>query len=415
MTRNKLTILFVHKDFPSQFHGLVSHFLKRPDTMVAAICEQSGSAFISGVQYSPYPKPEIAKSNVHPFTVNFDQHVRRGAAALEAAKRLKESGIVPDIIYAHPGWGEALFLSEIFPQAKRVVYCEHYYRMQGADVFFDPEFPPPPYLSPMLTIQNTPTLLGLNDSHAAVSPTYWQRDGFPSHWQDKIQVIHEGVDTDLVKPDPRASFTLPNGTTLHAGDEVVTYLSRDLEPYRGFHTFCRALPRLLKLRPHATVLIAGRNGPGYGPNPPDGEQGWVSKYLRENPIDHERVHFLGTLPYPAFVKALQVSACHVYLTYPFVLSWSLVEAMAAGCLVVGSSTPPLAEVIEHGRNGLLADFFDAQALADLVAEVLARPADVIPLRRLARETAVQRFDRTKVCLPAHLQLAENLLQTGGVL
>lgn len=415
MTRKKLTVLFVHKDFPGQFHGLVSHFLKRSDTTVAAICERSRSAPVSGVHYANYSKPDDTRPDVHPFTTIHDRFIRRGVRALEMANRLKKERVIPDIVYSHPGWGEALFLADVFPYSKRIAYCEHYYRMQGADVHFDPEFPPPQYLPPILTIQNTPTLHGLNDSHAAVSPTLWQRDGFPKHWREKIHVIHEGVDTDLVKPDPGASYTLPNGRTLHAGDEVVTYISRDLEPYRGFHTFARALPRLLKLRPAATVLVAGNNGPGYGPHPPEDEGTWVNKYLRENPVDPGRVHFLGTLPYPSFVKALQISACHVYLTYPFVLSWSLIEAMAAGCLIVGSATPPISEVIEHGRNGLLTSFFDANTLADIIAEALANPADTATLRQAARETAVTKFDRKRVCLPAHLELAEKLLQTGGAL
>jgi len=413
MPRDKLTALFVHKDFPSQFQGLVSHFLKRPDTTVAAVCEESASASVSGVITSRYPRQTPLETRAHPFAAMLERYIRRGAAAREAALRLKASGVEPDIIYAHPGWGEALFLAEVFPRSRRVAYCEFYYRMEGADVGFDPEFPTPPLLAPVLTVLNVPTLLALNDCHAAVSPTRWQHGGFPPHWRERIRVLHEGVDTELVKPDPAATLELPCGTALRAGDEVVTFIARTLEPYRGFHTFMRCLPELLARRPGCTVLVVGRETRGYGPNPPEGQGSWAAKYLRENPVDLGRVRFLGTLPYPLFVKALQISACHVYLTYPFVLSWSLIEALAAGCLVVASDTAPLAEVIDHGRNGLLVDFFDPLALAGTIARVLAAPRETASMRREARRTAVERYDRRSVCLPAHLELAARLLGKEG--
>ncbi|GFK92237.1 Spore coat protein SA [Fundidesulfovibrio magnetotacticus] len=404
-----ISVLFVHRSFPGQFIGLVSHFLRRGDAHVAAICERSGSAPVFGVQYAAYDAPPRSGAGVHPYAEHTDHHVRRGAAAFDAALALKDGGFYPDVIYVHPGWGEALFLRDVFPLAKSIVYCEHYYRVVGTDVGFDPEFPLPLMQTPLLALHNLPTLHALNACDAAVSPTRWQQQGFPEHWAEKIKVLHEGVDTDLIKPDPQACFTLPDGRVLRAGDEVVTYLSRTLEPYRGFHSFMRALPRLLELRPNARVLVAGGEGRGYGPRPPDGAKGWLETCLRENPVDLERVHFLGPLAYPDFLKALQVSACHVYLTYPFVLSWSLIEALAAGCLVVGSSTAPLLEVIEHGRNGLLTDFFDAPALAGLIAAALSDVASGAGIRREARRTAVERFDRSRVCLPAHLELLEGLL------
>lgn len=413
MPRDKLTALFVHKDFPSQFQGLVSHFLQRPHTTVAAISEESVSAPVSGVVACRYPRQPPDPAPAHPFAVNVERFIRRGAAAREAALRLKASGVEPDILYAHPGWGEALFLPEVFPHARRVAYCEFYYRAEGADVGFDAEFPPSPLLAPLLTIQNVPTLLALDDCHAAISPTRWQHGLFPPHWRERIQILHEGVDTDLVKPDPAATLELPCGTALRAGDEVVTFISRTLEPYRGYHTFMRCLPELLARRPGCTVLVVGRDTDGYGPNPPEGQGSWAAKYLRENPVDLGRVHFLGTLPYPRFVKALQISACHVYLTYPFVLSWSLIEALAAGCMVVASDTAPLREVIDHGRNGLLVDFFDPHALAGTIARVLDAPPGAASMRQEARRTAVERYDRRSVCLPAHLELAARLLGKEG--
>ncbi len=409
MRRDGLTVLFVHYDFPSQFRGLAAHYLGQPGARVAAICQQDTSAQLEGVIFSHYQPPGPSVLGLHPLTGGVETHVRRGAAVRDAARALAAQGVEPDLIYLHPGWGEGLFLAEVFPRAKRIVYCEHYYRMEGADVGFDPQFPAWPDLPAALVMRNTPTLMALNDCHAAVSPTAWQRDGFPAHWHAMIEVIHEGVDTDLIRPAPNAVLNLGDGIApIRAGDEVLTYVTRHFEPYRGFHSFMRALPRIMELRPDCRVVIVGKEGAGYGPTPPPGDT-WLRKFMRENPVDPARVHLMPHLPYPLHLTLLQVSACHVYLTYPFVLSWSLVEALSAGCLVVGSDTPPVREVIRHGGNGLLVDFFDAGQLAATVAQALGDPARHAHLRREARRTAVERFDQRRVCLPAHLRMAERVL------
>ncbi|MFP5238889.1 MAG: glycosyltransferase [Acidobacteriota bacterium] len=410
MQRNGLTVLFIHYDFPSQFRGLVAHYLARPGVRVAAIQQACASAPFEGVHYATYQVAGQPPAGTHAYARNLEAQVRRGAAVLEAAARLRAQGVVPDLIYVHPGWGEALFLEQAFPEAKRIVYCEFYYRMSGADVGFDPEFPAPPELGPVLAMQNTAVLHALNACHAAVSPTLWQKQGHPAHWRPLIEVIHEGIDTDLVRPDPSAALHLgPGLPVLRAGDEVVTFVSRDLEPYRGFHTFMRALPELLARRPGCRVLVVGKDGPGYGPNPPEGLT-WRQKHLAENRIDLSRVHFLGAVPYNVYLKLLQVSACHIYLSYPFVLSWSCIEAMSAGCLMVGSATTPVMEAIEHGVNGLLTDFFDPSALASTVAAVLESPSRFAHLRAAARHTAVTRYDHSRVCLPAHLRMAQRVLE-----
>jgi len=412
MQRNGLTVLFVHYDFPSQFRGLVAHFLGQPGVRVAAIQQACGSAPQEGVYYATYELVGQPPAGTHPFARNLEAQTRRGASVLEAAWRLRSQGVVPDLIYVHPGWGEGLFLEQVFPEARSIVYCEFYYRSTGADVGFDPEFPAPPELGPILAMQNTAALHALNTCHAGVTPTHWQKQGHPAHWHPLIEVIHEGVDTDLVRPDPSAVLHLgPGVPPLRAGEEIVTYISRDLEPYRGFHTFMRSLPELLARRPGCRVLVVGKDGPGYGPNPPPGLT-WRQKHLAENPVDLSRVHFLGGVPYHVYLKLLQVSACHIYLTYPFVLSWSCIEAMSAGCLLVGSATAPVMEAIEHGVHGLLTDFFDPSALAATVAHALESPARHAHLRAAARQRAISHYDHSRVCLPAHLRLARRVLEGG---
>ncbi|MGL5985399.1 MAG: glycosyltransferase, partial [Burkholderiales bacterium] len=218
----------------------------------------------------------------------------------------------------------------------------------------------------------------------------------------KIEVIHEGIDTDTLRPDPEASFTLPNGTTLHAGQPIVTYVARNLEPYRGFHSFMRCLPQLLQHSPDCQVLIVGGDDVSYGSKPKD-VANWREKLQGKVSLDPARVHFLGRIPYDSYRKVLQISATHVYLTYPFVLSWSMLEAMASGCLVIGSATPPVREVIRHQENGLLVDFFDASALANAIAHTLQHPEQYQNLRHTACQQAHLLYSH-KHGLAAYLRL-----------
>ena len=222
-----------------------------------------------------------------------------------------------------------------------------------------------------------------------------------------IEVIFDGVDSDKVTPDPAAMVQLPGGHVLRAGDEVLTFVNRNLEPYRGYHTFIRALPEVLAARPGAQVVIVGGDDVSYGPAPRDGRR-WKDIYLDEvrGRIDASRVHFLGKVPYGTFLSLMQVSRAHAYLTYPFVLSWSMVEAMSAGALVIGSDTAPVREVIRHGENGLLVDFFDVAAWSQTLITALAEPERFAPLRAAARQTVLDRYDLRRICLPRMIEMVE---------
>ena len=409
MAQTDLTVLFVHHDFPAQYQGLVGHYLKQPGVRVCAIRDARQAAPVTGVIDAPYHDFGQAPAGLHPLAKNIEEQIRRGAAAMDAAKRLRRKGLSPDLIFAHPGWGEALFLKDIFPDARLICYCEHHYASSRGEADFDPEYPLPQYHWPTVRLQNTAGLLALTASTLGVSPTAWQRQGYPPELRSKIEVVHEGVDTDLVRPDPNARLRLPAaGLDLGPDDEVVTYAARDLEPYRGFHVFVRALPELLRLRPNCRVLVIGRDDVSYGLRLPGG-QTYRERYTGNLSLDPARVHFLGALPYADYLSALAVSSCHVYLTYPFVLSWSALEAMAAGCLLVGSDTEPVREVVAHGINGFLVDFFDHEALARSVADVLASRRQLTHIRALARETVLTRYDRNRICLPAHVRLAERVV------
>lgn len=353
-----------------------------------------------------YATPAAATPQTHHYVRPLEGAVRRGQAVVRACLEFKKQGFTPDIIYAHPGWGEAMFLKDVFPEARVTMYCEFYYRAKGSDVGFDPEFPSSLDDIFRVRIKNAASLLSLESGDAGISPTQWQKKQFPREFQDRITVVHEGVDTGLVKPHPGAEVVLAQkNLTLTAKDEVITYVARNLEPYRGFHTFVRALPEILRRRPNAQVLVVGGEGVSYGQSLPKG-QTYKQKYLDElgAKLDLERVHFLGQVPYPTLVRIYQISSAHVYLTYPFVLSWSLLEAMAAGCPVIGSRTAPVEEVIADGRNGFLTDFFDSAALAARVDEVIQKGRQLDKLRERARATVVERYDLNSVCLPRHMKL-----------
>ncbi len=384
-----MNILFLHQNFPRQFAPLAQHLAQDPAHQVLAIGKQ-GCPGLAGVRTLTYQLHRRPAKAAHHYVQPFEAGVLHGQAVLRLLLTLKAQGFTPDVILGHPGWGETLFVKEAFPAARLIHFCEFYYHPDGADVGFDPAFPRTVDDGARIRAKNALLLLSLEQCDDAVAPTQWQKSLHPTIYQDKIQVIHEGIDTTSLHPDPAASFTLPNGKTLRPGDPVVTYVARNLEPYRGFHVLMRALPRLLERHPACQVVIVGGDGVSYGGKPKDAPT-WRSKMTQEVPLDPARVHFLGRIPYPDYRTLLQVSAAHLYLTYPFVLSWSALEAMACGCLLIGSRTAPVEEVIEEGHNGWLVDFFDLQGIADKVGEALTEKTSTARLRHNAVQTVRDRF------------------------
>jgi glycosyltransferase involved in cell wall biosynthesis len=402
-----MNVLFIHNNFPAQFRYLTRALARDPGVKMVAIGTATAQN-VPGVQLMKYALHPRDLSGTHPFARRFDLECQRGEQVLYALSSLVTAGFTPDVIVAHPGWGETLPLRIMFPKARLLLYCEFFYGDKGRDVDFDPEFPKTGLDGHIaLKLKNAATLLALDDADHGISPTEWQRSTFPRQYQDRIAVIHEGVDVDLVKPDPAASLNLGGGVVLKPQDEIVTFVARNLEPLRGYHIFMRALPRILAQRPNARVLIVGGDGISYGRQAPEGTS-WKSIFLKEVEvrIDSRRVHFLGKLPYQDYLKVLQVSSAHVYLTYPFVLSWSFLEAMSSGCLLIGSDTAPVREIITDGENGLLVPFFDVDGLADRVIEALARPEQFRTMRTRARQTVIENYDMERICIPRMIALMD---------
>jgi glycosyltransferase involved in cell wall biosynthesis len=402
-------ILFIHNNFPGQFVHLSLALARSGRWRVFAV--GSGSARApAGVTLETYGVEAGDLAALDPAVRRAGLEQRRGEAAAAACQRLREAGCDPVLVVGHAGWGEMLFVRDVFPAAKIVSYLEFYFGWSGADVNFDPEFPLDG-LAAMARVRarNAPALFAAADSDALVTPTTWQASRFPEAIRSRLQIIHEGVDTARAAPDPEVRLEVESGAVLTPQDEVLTFVARNLEPYRGFHVFMRALPAILAARPNAQVLIVGGKGTSYGPPPPGGRS-WKSLLLQElrGRIDLARVHFLGRVPYDVFLGALQLGRAHVYLTYPFVLSWSVLEAMSCGALVIGSRTGPVQEVIQDGENGLLVDFFDAQGLADRAVAALAEPERYATQRAAGRASVIQKFDLRTRSLPRQIALVEEL-------
>ncbi len=397
-----MKILFVHQNFPGQFKSL------------AAALAQQGPHDVVAVGYSDhkptapyrYVRCTLARGNA-PGTpealVDFESKLLRAEATAQAARQLKRDGFEPDVIVGHPGWGECLFLKDVWPRARLGLYCEYFYRATGQDIGFDPEFDATDAAAAQrIRLKNAHALLSLSDADALYCPTQWQANTYPAEYRARMTVGHDGVDTAYFAPDAKAFVEL-DGRRLDRDSNVVTFVARNLEPCRGFHTFMRALPEVLQRNPGCQVIIVGDPSPGYGPGPSAGT--WQDALLGEvgRLLSPERVRFVGLVPLPVFRTLMQISSAHVYLTYPFVLSWSVLQAMSCGALVVGSRTPPVQEVLSHEVNGLLVDFFSPSEVAAAVTRALGHAADIQAMRQRARDEMIDRYDWQSVCLPRQLE------------
>jgi glycosyltransferase involved in cell wall biosynthesis len=415
-----MNILFVHQNFPGQFKHLAPALAAAPHQRVVAL-HINQAPQLPGVELVAYTPGRGTTPAIHPWVSDLETKVIRGEAAYRAARQLKAAGFTPEVIVAHPGWGESLFLKDCWPNASLGIYCEYYYQAVGGDYTFDPEFSRDGNdAACRARLKNAFYSLQLPEVKAGLAPTHWQRATFPEPFRSRITVVHDGIDTGMVRPDPSATLQLKtrDGQQIDLGrdDEIITFINRNLEPYRGYHIFMRALPHILAARPAARILIVGGDGVSYGPKPGQvagfapNASGWKEIFLDEVKagLDLSRVHFLGRIPYRQYLGLLQLSTVHVYLTYPFVLSWSLLEAMSAGCAIVASDTAPVREAVRHGETGRLVDFFDVRGLADGVIELCAHPEERQRLGAAARTFAIQQYDLHKICLPGQMAWVETL-------
>ena len=414
-----MKILFIHQNFPGQYKHLAPLLASKGHQCVALTLRVKEATSWNGVRVLPYSLPDRGGQKVHPWIIDLDTKVTRGEACYHAAMRLREQGFIPDLILGHHGWGEPMFLRDVWPEARLALYCELYHLSGYPHLHFDPEFEKPSDTAALrIRLKNLNNHIHFPLADAGISPTEFQADTFPAPFRDRITVSHDGIDTTTARPDPDVRLTIEGQVDVTRDDEVITFVNRNLEPYRGYHRFMRALPDLLKERPNAKILIVGGDDVSYGGRPPKG-QTWKQIFIDEvrgriPTPDWERVHFLGRIPYDQFLRLLQVSRVHVYLTYPFVLSWSLMESMACGAAIVASDVAPVREVISHDRTGRLVDFFDGDAMVAEICDLLEDADARTRLGAEARKLMVEQYDLNSICLPRQLEWVSGVMQQDPV-
>ncbi|HEX3952546.1 MAG TPA: glycosyltransferase family 4 protein [Stellaceae bacterium] len=402
-----MKFVFVHQTFPGQYLHLIQHLQAAGHSIV--FVTQRRDREIEGIRMLEYLPAPMSAGAQQSYVHDLEGGVMNGLAVARLCEGLKREGFTPDIVIGHTGWGELIFIKDVWPDVPLLGYFEFFYRPRGSDLDFDPEFPATIEDAMRVRVRNATNMLSLQAADWGHTPIKWQRDQYPEEYHDRIAVIHEGIDTARAHPDETARLWLSGGLSFSRQDQVLTYCARRLEPYRGFHTFMRALPKVLTECPKAHVVIVGGDGVSYG-RPPTSGLSWREHMLAElgDRLDRSRVHFVGWLPYAQYLAVLQISSAHIYLTYPFVLSWGMLEAMAAECVVIGSRTAPVEEVIDGTTNGYLVDFFDTDAMADKISWVLQNQEASKAIRKNARRYVLDQFDLNTVCLPAHLALIKKI-------
>lgn len=384
-----MKILCVHQNFPGQYLRLAPHLAKVGHQVHAISCRPGIT--LPGVTIHLYDKPIARQTAIDPLASRLQREAEYGFRAAAVAQRLKKDGFEPDLVLAHPGWGEALFMRDIFPDARIILYCEFFFEsFEGGEQFFPYENVSVAGIA-SVRARNTGQLLALDTADLGITPTRWQLSRYPSTYRDMIAVNHEGIDTTYCAPRAEAEVRMPDGLVLRRSSNVVTYVSRNLEPARGFPQFVRAATEVAKNNPQAKVVVVGGNSSSYSAALREGET-YKARVLDALGGVPDNFVIYDRLPYPDLIRLFQISAVHVYLTIPFVVSWSLLEAMSCGCLVVAANVAPVREIITGEKNGLLVDFFDTSALAATIQNCLDRPGEYADMRIAARSEIEARFE-----------------------
>ena len=410
-----MNFLFVHQNMPGQYRELVQWLAARGGHKIYFLTQRKNAPSLNGIETRLYKTHRSATKESYGLSRVWEEATGNGFGAALAAKELEtKEGFKPDIVIGHVGWGELTFIKQIWPDVPVIGLFEFYYNLGGGLVGFDPDEPISDHTPFLMQARNAVPLANIETVDMGHCPTLWQRDQFPSSFHDRMYVCHDGIRTDKLRPNPKVTLGLGRlGRELTRDDEVITYVARNLEKARGFHVFMRALPGILKERPNARVLIVGGNDTSYGGK--SKHRGGLRAEMEAEvgaDVDWNRVHFLGQVPYPDYQKIIQISRCHIYLTMPFVLSWSLLESMSMGAVIVASDVAPVREAITDGETGLLVDFFDHNAIASRVVDVLARPEEFAHLRQAARDHVIEKYDFLTRCLPQHIAQINALVPRG---
>ena len=406
-----MKFLFVHQNMPGQYRELVQWLANKKEHEIVFLTQRKKPPAFDGVKTVIYKPHHVANEKAYGLARTWENATGSGFGAAQAAKELRDEGFMPDIIIGHVGWGELTFIKEIYPDVPVIGFFEYFYSTNGGPVGFDPETPVSEHAPYLMAAHNAVPLVNIEVVDLGHCPTYWQRDRFPKSFHDRVYVCHDGIRTEAMLPNPSVELTLGRlDKAITREDEIVTFMARNLETTRGFHQFMRALPKIQAARPKVRFLIIGGNDTSYGGKSKHagGLRGQMEAEVGAN-VDWEKVHFLGQVPFNDYQKIIQVSRCHIYLTMPFVLSWSLLESMSMQSTIVASDVTPVREAITHGETGLLVDFFDPDALAVQVTDLLENPSAYAHIGRNARKHVVKTYDFLTVCLPEHLRQINTLV------
>jgi glycosyltransferase involved in cell wall biosynthesis len=397
-------ILFVHQAFPAQFGHLARH-LVRDHGYQCTFVSRLPPGTTDGIRCLQYePKGGATRHNSY-LTRNFENAVAHAAGVHAACRR--HADVRPDLIVGHSGFGSTLFLRELY-DCPIVNLFEYYYRPHGSDMDFRPEFPPRDLDYLRAYCRNAMILLDLQYCTAGYAPTHWQRSVLPATCHDKVEVIFDGVDTAVWHRHDPVPLAV-DGRPLDADTRLVTYVARGFESMRGFDIFMKVAKRIYRELANVVFVVVGTDRVCYGPDlrliP---EKSFREHVLKQDDYDLSKFLFPGPLPPSRLARLLSVSDLHLYLTVPFVLSWSLFDALACGCPVVASNTDPVKEVITHDRTGLLADFYDVDGLAELALRVLRDPAGHRRLGEAGMALIEEKYTLSKT-LPQMLDFYQRVL------
>ncbi len=387
---------------PGQFKYLATELAKK-HRVVFISCDNGVTLPSIQKKIIRHHKP-AKQSDMHQYLQSIEPMIYNGQACFRACKELKDDGYIPDVIYGHPGWGDMLFVKDIFPNTPIINYCEFYYRGTGADVHFNSSTINYNTLA-RTRIKNTHLLSSLESCDYGIAPTKWQQSLHPKEFHEKIMVCHEGIQTSFVTANDSASLTINSSLTLDRTTPIITYVARNLEPYRGFPTAMKAIHNVMKTNSSVHAIIVGGDDVSYG-RPSSSGKSYREDVLEELDLPLDRIHFLGKVPYDTYLTVLQISTVHLYLTIPFVLSWSLLEAMSAECLIVASDTAPVQEVITHNKNGFLVDIHSVEDIAQSLHHALDQSNDHRHIKQAARETIINNYNLTE-CLKQQIHLIES--------
>lgn len=383
-----INLLFVHLNFPGQFKELLNSLQKHQNVRLAFITSHQTAEF-DGVDIRRYEKPEPKPQGMIHYLGSLNDNLFNAREVTKQAIELARDGFKPDAIIGHIGWCSLVFMKDVFPTAKLIGYTEWYYRWENSWEYFSTQKAPMD-LKAKTRMQNAPSLIGLESLDVSVTPTHWQRSVFPQTHQRKMEVIHEGIDTQVCRPQERCELKLPS-VVLGENTKIVTYIARSMEPARGFFSYMAAVEKLCKIDPNLQFVVLGRKRSAYSNGTKEGDS-YQQQAMAKYDCDWSRVHFCGKLPYQDYLQVLRNTSVHIHLSMPLFLSWSLLEAMSCGCAIVGSENAPVNEVIKHDENGRVVPFFDTNALVGEINSLLSDPVSAKRLGAAARQTVLDKYE-----------------------